>query len=131
VLDWVQTDGERAWTAPSTSPENHYLDEHGTPRAIGETAVMDAELVRGLADACGQAAAVLERDDPWVDELIALAALLPPLAVNAKGTLSEWAPDRPEVDAGHRHLSHLVGLFPVGSITPDRTPDLARGAAGA
>ncbi|WP_420901784.1 glycosyl hydrolase family 95 catalytic domain-containing protein [Microbacterium amylolyticum] len=129
ALSWVQTDGETAWTAPSTSPENHYLDESGQQLAITMTATMDAELLRALSDACTRAAQALGRDDAWVTELRAHVDLLPPVRIAADGSIEEWAEPLTPAEPDHRHLSHLVGLFPLGSMTPSRTPDLARAAA--
>ncbi|HWK76557.1 glycosyl hydrolase family 95 catalytic domain-containing protein [Microbacterium sp.] len=129
ALSWVQTDGVRAWTSPSTSPEHGWVDAGGTPRPLGLMASMDAELLRALADACTEAAAILDRDDAWVVEFAELVALLPPLSVDARGRIQEWVSDVPDAEPHHRHLSHLVGLFPLGLITPDATPGLAEAAA--
>ena len=126
---WIQSDGERAWTSPSSSPEHRWLDADGIPRAIGLTATMDAELLRALSAACRQAAAVLGRGDAWVGDLAALVDLLPPLAISAQGRIQEWARDVPDAEPEHRHLSHLVGVFPLGLITPDAEPELAAAAA--
>lgn len=128
ALSWIQSDGERAWTSPSTSPEHRWLDADGVPRAIGLTATMDAELFRALSAACNQAAAVLGRNDGWVTELRALVDLLPPLAVSRQGRIQEWDRDVPDAEPEHRHLSHLVGLFPLDLISPDSAPQLAEAA---
>ena len=40
----------------------------------------------------------------------------------------EWMEDYEEVDPGHRHISHLYGLYPGGQITVDGTPELAEAA---
>lgn len=139
ALDWVQTDGVRAWTSPSTSPEHRYLDADGTPRALGLTATMDCELLRALSLSCTGAAEVLGRDttpggdDVWVSRLAAVVALLPPLQISTrdqtKGRIQEWDADVADAEPLHRHLSHLVGLFPLGLITPDAAEDLAHAAA--
>ena len=46
---------------------------------------------------------------------------LPPLQVSSKGTLQEWMKDFEEVDPGHRHMSHLLGVYPLNLITPKDT----------
>ncbi len=129
ALSWMQVDGRRAWTSPSTSPENHYLDAAGAPHSVGTTSTMDATLLRELARVCAQAATALGRTEAWVDDLSQRTALLPDPAVSAEGLLEEWNPPRREADPHHRHLSHLVGLFPFAQITPHATPALARAAA--
>jgi alpha-L-fucosidase 2 len=40
----------------------------------------------------------------------------------------EWAQELEEVDAGHRHISHLYGLYPANEISTSRTPELATAA---
>jgi alpha-L-fucosidase 2 len=40
----------------------------------------------------------------------------------------EWLEDYEEAEPGHRHMSHLFGLYPGDEITPENTPELAQGA---
>ncbi len=131
VLDWVQrsVDGDgpvpvSAWTSPSTSPENRFVAPDGHPAAVTSNATMDIVLVRWLADACRDAAATLGADASWVAELTAVASALPDPRAGARGELLEWGDDLPEAEPHHRHLSHLVGLFPLGTMDPTTTPDL-------
>ena len=53
---------------------------------------------------------------------------LPPMQIGSRGELLEWNGEFEEGEPGHRHLSHLFGLFPGEQITRDRTPDLFRAA---
>lgn len=129
ALSWIRSDDRHAWTSPSTSPENQYLDEDGTPRGVGVSATMDVMLLRELADVCARAAEALERDDVWVPELSRLTAMLPDPRVSERGMLQEWAAPQEDADPHHRHLSHLIGLFPFTQITPEATPELAAAAA--
>ena len=41
------------------------------------------------------------------------------------GRLMEWMEEYREAEPGHRHISHLYGLYPAGEITADGTPELA------
>ncbi|MFE5409071.1 glycoside hydrolase N-terminal domain-containing protein [Microbacterium sp. NPDC056569] len=129
ALSWIQTDGEHAWTSPSTSPENHHLDAEGRERGIAVSATMDVALLRELAGVCRAAAAALDLDEPWIAELRGLTAALPDPQVSARGDLLEWDRERTEAEPLHRHLSHLVGLFPLAQITPEATPGLAHAAS--
>lgn len=45
------------------------------------------------------------------------------MQVGKYGQLMEWMEDREEYEIGHRHISHLFGLFPGWEITPE-TPEL-------
>ena len=40
----------------------------------------------------------------------------------------EWNREVEEVEPGHRHISHLYGLFPGHTITLERTPELCEAA---
>ncbi|TCW62040.1 glycoside hydrolase family 95 protein [Treponema sp. J25] len=53
---------------------------------------------------------------------------LPPTMLHSNGTIREWNEEYEEVEPGHRHISHLYGLFPGHEIHPLRTPELAEGA---
>ena len=131
ALSWIRTDGTRAWTSPSTSPENRYIDDAGVPRALGESTTMDVTLLRELSAVCAKAAAALGLSPDWLGELEQVTALLPELRVLPDGRLAEWDRDLPDAEPLHRHLSHLVGLYPLAAITPEGTPELADAAAEA
>ncbi|WP_062308378.1 glycosyl hydrolase family 95 catalytic domain-containing protein [Demequina subtropica] len=132
ALGWIQGDDERAWTSPSTSPENHYVDARGEVRAVAVSSTMDVALLRELAAACRDAAAAVGdggEAPAWVDALLQRTAALPDPQAGPDGTLLEWDRPRDESEPLHRHLSHLVGLFPYAQITPEGTPALADAAA--
>ncbi|WP_309068678.1 glycoside hydrolase N-terminal domain-containing protein [Microbacterium sp.] len=129
AADWVQDDGTTAWTSPSTSPENTHIASDGRPTGVGVSATMDVELIRWLARVTRMAATELGTQDDALDGLERSAALLPEPSVGPRGELREWAADVVEAEPEHRHVSHLVGLFPLGSVTPDATPALAAAAA--
>jgi alpha-L-fucosidase 2 len=117
-LDWLRpfADGTLG-TAPSTSPENHYLDASGHPTAAGRSSTMDLALIAGLFDALTSLATRLEIDDPVVAEVRAARPRIPAPPIGADGLIAEWAANRPQGEPGHRHLSHLVWAYP--GDTPD------------
>jgi len=54
---------------------------------------------------------------------------LVPLQISPKtGKVQEWIKDYKEIELGHRHFSHLFGLYPGNQITPEHTPELAKAA---
>ena len=53
---------------------------------------------------------------------------LMPDRISKSGRIMEWMEDYEEADPGHRHISHLYGLYPAGQITVDKTPELAAAA---
>jgi len=114
ALDWQRFIDGRWTTAPSTSPENTYLDDHGREVALDTGSAMDEQLIHDVLEILSHLALLLGRDD---DDLIAraterLAALPEVPGVTADGIVREWSEDRAEVDPQHRHVSSLYGLFP-------------------
>ncbi|WP_409047476.1 glycoside hydrolase N-terminal domain-containing protein [Microbacterium sp. HA-8] len=114
LLDWVRPDGAGGWSsAPATSPENAFVMADGSIGAIDATTTMDLALAREALHAVAQVADRLgEGDDPVAVAALALARSLPGSPAVDGGLLREWARPRAEEDAHHRHVSHLVGLFP-------------------
>jgi len=113
---------------PSTSPENSYIDPE-TKQHIRITAgsTYHMSLVRAIFDATDRAGAILGSDEPMRQRLAAARAKLPPLKLGPDGRILEWAELYAEAEPGHRHISHLVGLYPFDQITP-ATPELFAGA---
>ncbi|MEU7476929.1 glycoside hydrolase N-terminal domain-containing protein [Lentzea sp. NPDC042327] len=115
-------------TAPSTSPENHYLDSAGRPVAVGVGSTMDLTLTAELLARLVEAAEVLGVEDEIVRRSRELLPRLPSPPIGSRGQLLEWATELPDAEPGHRHVSHLVGLYPGNRIDPHRTPELAAAA---
>jgi alpha-L-fucosidase 2 len=129
VMDWLVPgpDGFLV-TAPSTSPENQYKTPDGY---VGEVSVMttaDLALARGLLLDVWRAESVLEIDREFRARVKATLDRLPPYKVGARGNLQEWYLDWDDQDPAHRHVSHLIGLFPGDQINPIDTPGLAAAA---
>ena len=88
----------------------------------------DQQLIWELFDNTAKAAAVLDVDKAWAKKLISLRNRLVTNRVADGGYLQEWIIDRPNMVSGHRHTSHLIGVFPGSSISMAKTPDLAKAA---
>lgn len=128
--DWIEMDADgRAHSAPSTSPENTFVTPDGSVRSVTSDTTMDVALLRELSRVCTAAAGALGIDDDTARCLAERVAALPDATITARGTVQEWDIDRPEAEPRHRHLSHLVGLFPFAQISPNGTPALAAAAA--
>ena len=50
------------------------------------------------------------------------------MKIGSHGQLLEWNEEFEEREPGHRHISHLFGLFPGEQLHPERTPELFNGA---
>ena len=48
--------------------------------------------------------------------------------IGKHGQLQEWSEDFDESEPGHRHMSHMYGLYPGREITIRKTPELAKAA---
>ena len=105
-------------TAPSNSPENHYR-LNGKNYNLTYGATMDIEIIHELFDACLEAGRIVPSDMSFNRRLEAVRKQLPPIRISTRyGTIQEWIEDYEEAEPGHRHISHLFGLYPGTQITP-------------
>ncbi|UFU05691.1 glycosyl hydrolase family 95 catalytic domain-containing protein [Ruania halotolerans] len=114
VLDWVQPDGAGGWlSAPATSPENTYRMSNGGEGALDTTSTMDLTLAVAACHAAVRIGELLGVEDDVVRASRTRATELPaePL-IGADGAIVEWSQERTAMDPHHRHVSHLVGLYP-------------------
>lgn len=115
-------------TNPSVSPENRYLLRNGESGTLCYGPSMDTQIISELYSACIQASLELDIDENARQEWAAIMDRLPEMKVGRHGQLQEWLEDYEEADPGHRHISHLFGLHPGTTVSPDSTPDLAEAA---
>jgi alpha-L-fucosidase 2 len=101
-------------TNPSFSPE------HGDDCAMP---TMDIALLRDLFGNTIRASEILGVDSEFRKEIVHLRDSLPPFQIGKYGQLQEWFEDKDAEFDQHRHLSHLIGVFPGEEITL-RTPAL-------
>lgn len=107
-------------TAPSNSPENRYKLPDGTSFMLTYGATMDIEIIMELFNACILAGKELNTDAAFRKELEKTMKKLPPLRISKRyNTIQEWIEDYEEIEPGHRHISHLFGLYPGTTITAD------------
>ncbi len=109
---------------PSQSPENHIKDSGDIQVTLCVSATSDITLAHQVLRNASRAALILGVDEDKCDKWQKMLAKLPPLQVGKRGQLQEWNEDYDEAEPGHRHYSHLIGLFPGEEITPDTTPEL-------
>ena len=70
LLDFAFEHDGRLMIGPTISPENAYVVD-GVRVALCLNPAMDVQITRALFDRCVDAAAVLQLDDPWLDEVAA------------------------------------------------------------
>jgi alpha-L-fucosidase 2 len=118
-------------TAPSISPENSFILPDGNKANLTVSPTIDVELTMELYRACIEAAEILGADKIFSAELESTLGKIVPLQISKKdGRLQEWMEDYRDAEPGHRHLSHLISLYP-GSLINERTPELLAAAAKA
>lgn len=138
ALLWSQLlvkDGE--YSVPPVS----YSPEHG-PVTVGNT--FDCTIIRQLYRDTIRAAEALDRagrsdhvDIVLIRKLKKQLEFLRPLQIGKWGQIQEWAEEdawenrgfdkEHEVEEGHRHLSHLIAVYPDDQVTR-ATPELMRAA---
>lgn len=134
LLDYMVQDpaSGKLVTGPSCSPENMFIGPDGKPHHLCMGPTMDIALARAIFARMLEAAEVLGNDVNGDLELHtrvrAAWQQLPSYHLTSDGRLAEWPQDWKEREPGHRHISHLLGLFPEDQITVDGTPELARAA---
>ncbi len=98
-------------TCPSTSPENRYKTPEGDT-CITMSSAMDLELIREVFSNFKKTCEILGKEEPLLEEIEERLAHLSDFKIGSKGQLLEWNEEFEEVEPGHRHMSHLYGLFP-------------------
>lgn len=125
--DWLiedQRDGSLI-AAPSTSPENRYLDSEGNPVASCLGSAMDQQVVTEVFTNYLQAAALLNLENEWITRINnQLAQLRPGFQLGSDGRILEWDREYEELEPGHRHMSHLYGFHPGDQVSLSKTPEL-------
>ncbi|MBS5131258.1 MAG: glycoside hydrolase family 95 protein [Lachnospiraceae bacterium] len=115
-------------TSPSLSPENTYQMEDGTLGVLCESPTMDTEILLELFHSYIGACQVLGKSKEEISKAEAVKKRFPPLKIGKYGQLLEWMEDYEEPEPGHRHISHLYGLYPGNSISKECTPELFNAA---
>lgn len=114
---------------PSQSPENRFVDTgEEFPVSLCVSAAMDIELIQDLLGHAIRSAEILGLNEAKRKQWRAMLQKLPPLKIGSKGQLLEWNREFVEQEPGHRHVSHLVGLYPMDLFDPTRTPKLWKAA---
>ncbi|WP_185215888.1 glycosyl hydrolase family 95 catalytic domain-containing protein [Sphingobacterium mizutaii] len=109
-------------TNPSHSPENEFktmVDGKEVRSQLSYMSTIDIEIILELFDNFEEAATLLKEDKELLARIKEVRKQLPPIRVGKNGGIQEWIHDYDEVEPGHRHMSHLLGLYPGNSINPN------------
>ena len=136
-VDYLVQDGDYLIINPSLSPENSYVTKTGEVGAFTAGCEMDNMILEHLFTGCLKARDALrlsasKTGKPYpqsdFDSFEYVLSHLKKPSLNSDGSLMEWNREVEEVEPGHRHISHLYGLFPGHTITLERTPELCEAA---
>lgn len=111
-------------TNPSHSPENSFFVPGTNKKEKSQMTyapTVDQHIINALFNNFIHSADLLGMDHELLIKVKVVQKQLPPLKVAANGTIQEWIRDFEEVDPGHRHMSHLLGLYPLNLISPKDT----------
>jgi len=130
-LDWLVKHPKtgKLVSGPSTSPENEYIAADGQRGWLCMGPSMDQQQIWNLFGNVIEAAKELGIDDAFVARVRDAREQLAVPQIGSDGRLMEWPVEfKDSENGGHRHLSHLFGLYPGSQITPRGTPELAAAA---
>lgn len=112
LCDWlVEKDGQYV-TCPSTSPENRYFYKGKKSLAVTMASALDLSLIREVFSHFRTICETLGLEDALLLEIAEKEEKLAPFGIGSRGQLLEWDGEYDEPEPGHRHVSHLYGLFP-------------------
>ncbi|GAA4302158.1 glycoside hydrolase family 95 protein [Aestuariibaculum suncheonense] len=125
--DWIIEDPRDGTliSAPSTSPENRFINEKGNKVATCLGSAMDQQVIQEVFENYLRTCDILNINNDFVEKIKQQKSRLRPgFVLGEEGRILEW--DRPydEPEPGHRHMSHLYGFHPGNSVTKEGHPEL-------
>lgn len=112
-------------TNPSVSPENTFVSQ-GKTGILCEGSTIDMSIVDMVFEYFLWTADKLYNGKHALVDKVA-SAKLPQVQINERGLIQEWGlNDYDEYEPGHRHVSHLFGVFPGNTIRSPEQLDAAK-----
>ncbi len=118
ILNILIEDNKELILCPSLSPENTFYVNDDKIH-VSKGCEMDSQIIRDLFEAVINVSKAYRVDKALVNKIEAALLNLPKTKAANDNTIKEWNHDYPEADLGHRHISHLYGLFPSDQINSD------------
>ena len=117
-------------TGPSMSPENVFLTPENERASVSMGPAMDLQIVRHLFTSCIEASKLLNTDVKFRKKMESQLANLTPVNIGKDGRILEWsAEELREALPGHRHISHLYGLYPSNEYNWNTKPEYMKAAS--
>jgi len=116
----------------SASSENGFAYVDGTGKRsrseIGPATAFDLSVIwQNLSDYL-EAAAILGINDSFTQQVKDTLNNLETPRIGSQGQILEWGIEVIETEPTHRHLSHLIGMYPGSQMTPNKAPKLFEAA---
>ena len=125
--DWIIEDPRDGTlvSAPSSSPENRFIDQHGNPVTLVLGAAVDQQTIAEVFDNYIATCRILNIET----ELLQMVTyqrqrLRDGFVLGSDGRILEWDREYEENEPGHRHISHIYGFHPGESVTKSSAPEL-------
>jgi alpha-L-fucosidase 2 len=115
-------------SGPSISPENTFRTANGDVATMVMGPTMDHMIIRQLLNSTIRASERLNVDAPFRKKMEQVLTRLAPTKVGSDGRIMEWTEEFAEPEPGHRHISHLYGLYPGNEINTKVNPPLMAAA---
>ncbi len=125
LLDWLVPDPKtgKLVAGPGTSPENEFTGPDGKNYSVAMGVSMDQEITWDTFNNFLTAARELGVTNELTVQVQAALDQLAWPGIGSDGRLMEWAQEFKEPEPGHRHISHLFGLYPGYQFTQNKTPE--------
>ncbi len=105
---------------PSQSPENRFAGACDLITVgICSSSAIDVQLAYDALGYAVKTAEILGVDKEEAEKWESLRNKLPEFKIGSDGRLLEWNEEFEEEQPGHKHLSHLYGLYPSDIFTPE------------
>jgi alpha-L-fucosidase 2 len=129
-LDWLvkHPDDNVLVSGPSISPENTFRTRNGDVATLVMGPTMDHMIIRELFKSTIEASQILGTDEKLRRQLSKALEQLAPTKLMRDGRIMEWTEEFEEPEPGHRHISHLYGLYPGNEISFEKSPELMEAA---
>ena len=130
TLDYLVEDPRtgKLVSGPASSPENSYVMDNGKVGYVDMGCAMSQSMAFTVLTLTKKAADTLSAEPELREACAAALARLDRLKIGPDGRVQEWSEPLTEAEPGHRHISHLFGLYPGIEIDVHDTPDLAEAA---
>jgi alpha-L-fucosidase 2 len=129
-LDWLVKNPVtgKLVSGPAVSPENTFVAPDGSHSQICMGPAHDQQVIWQLFTDFMAVSEELAMEDEILKLVADARENLAGPEIATDGRLMEWPEEFPEVEPGHRHISHLFALHPGSQINMEETPELTAAA---